>query len=170
MVEWAQYLFSELLNNVADHAHSSVGGFTMAQYYPTGKKIQFAVADCGVGFLENICLNYKEINTEGEAILKALEKGVTSTKARMYQTFKNAGHGLYAMFEILQMTGGTFVIISNNTLVRYDGEKIVITELLHPWNGAVVAFEFFENNINFNMDYIKQNILWNDREDEDDFF
>ena len=168
--DYLQYLFSELLNNVADHAHSDVGGYAMAQYYPTYKKIQFAVADAGVGFLENIRLNYKDIFTDGEAILKALEKGVTSTRARMYQSFKNAGHGLYAMFEILQMTGGTFVIISQGTLVRYDGERLIVKELQYDWDGSVVVFEFFENNIDFDMDYIKKNFLWNDREEEEDFF
>ena len=168
--DYLQYLFSELLNNVADHTYSSIGGFSMAQYYPTNKKIQFAVADAGVGFLQNIRLNYKDVDTEGDAILKALKKGVTSTRARMYQSFKNAGHGLYAIFEILQRTGGKFVIISNDTLVRYNEEKIAIKKLPYNWDGAVVAFEFFESNIDFDMDYIKKNVLWNDREDEEDFF
>ena len=52
--DYLQYLFLELMNNVADHAHSPVGGYAMAQYYLTGKKIQFVVADRGVAFLKKI--------------------------------------------------------------------------------------------------------------------
>jgi len=71
---YLQYLFLELMNNVADHAHSPVGGYTMAQYYPQNKKIQFVVADRGVAFLKNMQLNYTDIETEIEAIQKALKK------------------------------------------------------------------------------------------------
>jgi hypothetical protein len=158
------------MNNVADHAHSPVGGYTMAQYYPKEKKIQFVVADRGVAFLENIQLNFNDIKNEEEAIFKALKKGVTSTKQLMYNQPKNAGFGLYAMFEILKMTGGRFVIISNDTLVRYENEKYTTTKLETPWKGVVVAFEFFEMNINYTMDEFSRNFLWKLDEEDDDFF
>ena len=168
---YLQYLFLELMNNVADHAHSPVGGYTMAQYYPTNRKIQFVVADRGVAFLKNMRLNYNNIETEIEAIQKALEKGVTSTERKMYNQAKNAGYGLYAMFEILKMTGGRFVIISNDTLLRYDNGKFVAKKLENPWKGVVVAFEFFEANINYDMDYFKREYLWKlDDEEDEDFF
>jgi len=168
---YLQYLFLELMNNVADHAHSPVGGYTMAQYYPTNKKIQFVVVDRGVAFLKNMLLNYTDIETEIEAIQKALEKGVTSTEQKMYNQAKNAGYGLYAMFEILKMTGGSFVIISNDTLLRYHNGEFVAKHLSSPWKGVVVAFEFFEAEINYDMDYFKREYLWKlDDEEDDDFF
>jgi anti-sigma regulatory factor (Ser/Thr protein kinase) len=167
---YLQYLFLELMNNVADHAHSPVGGYTMAQYYPKEKKIQFTVSDRGVAFLENIQLNFSDIDNEEKAIFKALEKGVTSTQQKMYGQPKNAGFGLYAMFEILKMTGGSFVIISNDTLIRYENEKYTTKQLKTSWKGVVVAFEFFEANINHDMDYFKKNILWKLDEEDDDFF
>ena len=168
--DYLQYLFLELMNNVADHAHSPIGGYTMAQYYSKHKKIQFVVADRGVAFLENIQLNFSDIKTEEEAILKALKKGITSTQQKMYNQPKNAGFGLYAMFEILKMTGGKFVIISNDTLIRYENEKYRTIKLKNSWKGVVVAFEFFEENINHNMDYFKREYLWKLDEEDDDFF
>ena len=169
---YLQYLFLELMNNVADHAHSNVGGYTMAQYYAKDeeKKIQFVVADRGVAFLENIQLNFSHIKNEEEAIFQALKKGITSTQQKMYGQPKNAGFGLYAMFEILKMTGGKFVIISNDTLVRYENEKYTTKKLKTPWQGVVVAFEFFEANINHDMDYVKREILWKIDEEDEDFF
>ena len=168
---YLQYLFLELMNNVADHARSPVGGYTMAQYYQDEKKIQFVVADRGVAFLKNIELNFSNIKNEEEAIYEALKKGVTSTQQKMYNQPKNAGFGLYAMFEILKMTGGRFVIISNDTLIRYENEEYTSKKLEHSWKGVVVAFEFFEANIDYDMDYFKKNFLWKmDEEDDDDFF
>lgn len=169
---YLQYLFLELMNNVADHARSRIGGYAMAQYYKENKKIQFAVADRGVAFLENIKLKFPQINNEEDAIYKALEPGITSTLPRMYNQQKNAGYGLYAMLEILKMTGGSFVIISNDTLIRYKDKKYVSIKLNTPWKGVVVAFEFFESEINYDMDYFTRNYLWklNDDEEDDDFF
>jgi len=169
---YLQYLFLELMNNVADHSHSKVGGYVMAQYYPTNKKVQFVVADRGVAFLENMKLNFNDVNNEEGAIFKALEKGITSTIQKMYGQEKNAGFGLYAMFEILKMTKGSFVIISNGTLIRYEEGRFKTKILEKPWKGVVVAFEFFEANIDYDMDYFKRNYLWNEivgDEDEDYF-
>jgi len=167
--DYLQYLFLELMNNVADHSHSTVGGYTMAQYYPNGKKIQFAVADRGVAFLSNMKLNFSDIKNEAEAIFTALKKGITSTKQRVYNQPKNAGYGLYAMFEILKMTGGKFAIISNDTIIRYANGNFETKTLSTPWKGVVVAFEFFENKINYDMEYFNRNYLWN-LDQEDNFF
>jgi len=168
---YLQYLFLELMNNVADHANSPIGGYTMAQYYPKEKKIQFVVADRGVAFLKNIQLNFPNIDNEEQAIFKALEKGITSTETKVYgDTTKNAGFGLYAMSKILDMTGGKFIIISNNTLVRYENGEFSTKQLNSTWKGVVVSFEFFEANINHNMDYFKRNYLWKIDEKDDDFF
>ncbi len=168
--DYLQYLFLELMNNVADHSHSLVGGYAMAQYYPAGKKIQFVVADRGVAFLKNMQLNFTDIQNEEEAIKKALQKGITSTEQKMYGQPKNAGFGLYAMFEILKMTGGKFVIISNDTLLRYESEEFEIKKLLTPWKGVVASFEFFEANINYKMDEFTSNYLWNIDDEDEDYF
>lgn len=169
--DYLRYLFTELMNNVIDHSGSAVGGYTMAQYFGTSKKIQFVVADRGVGFLDNMRLNFPEINTESDAIGKAFEKGVTSTRQTMYDAQRNAGFGLYAMLKIMEMTDGRFVVISNDTLIRYSHGNFDHIRLSHPWKGVVVAFEFDEANINYDMDYFKRSYLWGDSLGEDeDFF
>jgi len=166
--EYLQYLFLELMNNVADHSQSR--GHVMTQYYPTNKKVQFAIADRGVGFLSNLKLKFPDLQTEEEAILKALQKGVTATPQKMYGQEKNAGYGLYAMLEILKQTNGEFLIISNDTMIRYKNGAYTKPKLKDRWHGVVVAFMFDEAEINFTMDEFKKNYLWNDLEDEEDFF
>ncbi len=162
---YLHYLFSELMNNVADHAYSPVGGFAMAQYYPNGKKIQFAIADRGIGFLENLKLKF-DISSENDAIIKALEKGVTASKPKVYGQEKNAGFGLFAMKTILEETGGVFVIISNDVLYRYSKHKQPeIIKLKNPWKGAVISFEFYESKINYTMEDFKKMFLWNNTDE-----
>jgi len=166
---YLQYLFLELMNNVADHSESQ--GCVMAQYFPTKKKIQFVVADREVGFLDNIRLKYSEVTNELDAIKKALLKGITSTKPKMYGHERNAGFGLYAMFEILRMTGGRFVIISNDTLFRFNDETFTSKQLSTPWKGVVVAFEFDQSFITHDIDEFKRIYLWNEvLEEDEDFF
>jgi len=166
--DYLQYLFLELMNNVADH--SQADGHVMTQYYSTNKKVQFAIADRGVGFLSNLQLKYNDIYTEEEAIFKALEKGVTATPQKMYGSEKNAGYGLYAMLEILKETRGSFVIISNDTLVRYKSDNYDVKKLEKAWKGVVVAFEFDEAQINFSMDDFNRNFLWGDIDEDEDYF
>ncbi|WP_345969621.1 ATP-binding protein [Sulfurimonas sp. HSL1-6] len=167
--DYLQYLFIELMNNVADHAHSAVGGYTMAQYFPSGRHIQFVVADRGVGFLENMRLNYDDVSSELDAIVRAFNKGVTSTRQTMYGAAKNAGFGLYAMLQIMLETGGKFVVISNGAMMRYNGEFDMI-DLDVPWKGVIVAFEFDEAKINHDMDYFRNTYLWGEDLGEDEDF
>ncbi|MDQ7067544.1 MAG: hypothetical protein Q9M40_06000 [Sulfurimonas sp.] len=100
-----------------------------------------------------------------------MKKGITATPQKMYGHEKNAGYGLYAMLEILKQTNGRFVIISNDTLVRYEDDKYIVKELTSKWKGVVVAFEFDEAKIEFDMDYFKRNYLWKEilNDDDDDF-
>lgn len=167
---YLQYLFAELMNNVADHSYSKIGGYAMAQYYPKNHKIQFTIADRGVGFLQNIRAEYPNIKTEYDAIKKALEKGTTATSKRLYgDTVKNAGFGLYAIQKILKETGGSFVIVSNDTVYRYNNRGEVSSKKLeYSWKGVVVAFEFYEKEINLEL----RQILWGEDllEQDEDFF
>ena len=164
---YLQYLFSELMNNVADHSGSY--GYAMAQYFPTNKKIQFAIVDNGVGFFENMRLNYN-IKDENEAILKALEEGITSTKQTMYNQNRNAGYGLYAMKKILEETGGKFVIISNSAIVKMINGHITSSKLSDKWSGVIVAFEFDENEINLDISKFLRAYVTYPKDDDEEFF
>ena len=77
---------------------------------------------------------------------KALEEGITSAKQTIYNQNKNAGYGLYAMKKILKKTGGQFVIISNNTIVKMiNGHIIILLKLSSKWNDIIVAFKLLLN-------------------------
>ncbi|QIR75908.1 hypothetical protein FA592_06555 [Sulfurospirillum diekertiae] len=168
---YLNYMFSELLNNVSDHSFSDIGGFAMAQYYETHRKVQFAIADKGCGFLANIQAKFPEIQTEEDAILKAMQKAVTASKNYVYGQTRNAGFGLFALETILKYSNGNLIIISNDTMLKMDSSNKTIHKLPVSWNGVVVAFEFFEENTNYNFEQIQR--IWGaveEGEEEDDFF
>ncbi len=169
--KYLNHMFSELLNNVSDHSFSDIGGFAMAQYYKTNKKVQFAIADKGCGFLANIQSKFPDIKTEEEAIIKALGKAVTASKNYVYGQTRNAGYGLYTLETILNHSKGSLIIISNDTMLKMTTGKKTIYKLPISWNGAVVAFEFFEEQTNHEFEQIQR--IWGaveEGEEEEDFF
>ena len=169
--KYLNHMFSELLNNVSDHSFSKVGGFAMAQYYETHKKVQFAIADKGCGFLANIQAKFSNIQTEEEAILKAMGKAVTASKNYVYGQSRNAGYGLYTLETILNHSKGSLIIISNDTMLKMTAGEKIIYKLPLSWNGVVVAFEFFEENTNYDFEQIQR--IWGaveEGEEEEDFF
>ncbi len=165
--DYLRYLFTEIMNNVIDHSRSPIGGIAMAQHYPNKKEVQFVVADRGVGFLENIKIKRPDAITEKEAIEIAIQKGFTATPATMYGHERNAGFGLYAMSEILKQTGGTYIIISNDTIMRYRKGRIEFKKLVTPYKGVVVAFNFAADEINYTLNQFQRGYLWNETDDED---
>ncbi len=169
--KYLNHMFSELLNNVSDHSFSEIGGFAMAQYYETHKKVQFAIADKGCGFLANIQAKFPEIQTEEKAILKAMGKAVTASKNYVYGQSRNAGLGLYTLETILSHSNGNLIIISNDTMIRIEAGTKSVYKLPISWNGVVVAFEFFEEQTNYEFEQIQR--IWGaveEGEEEDDFF
>jgi len=167
--KYLQYLIAEMLNNVADHSGSEHGGFAMAQYYPTKRKVQVAVADSGVGFLNHIGNIYPEVTTDEEALIKAVEMGVTASSNRMYGHERNAGYGLYALLEIIKATKGQVVIISNTGILRCRNGEITTDTLSERWDGTVVAFEFIEKNTDYDFEQMMSQCMYIE-DDEEDFF
>jgi len=167
--KYLNHIFSELMNNVSDHSKSLVGGYAMAQYYPTKKKVQFAIADKGCGFLKNIQTKFPEINNEYDAILKALERAVTASTNIVYGLTRNMGYGLYTLETILNETKGKMIIISNNTMLKLENCSKKYYKLDSDWGGTVVAVEFLEKNTNYEFETIRNRWL-EENEEEEDFF
>jgi hypothetical protein len=111
-VEPIQYVISELVRNVIEHAHSPTGAMICAQYYKKTRRLALGVADTGVGVRASLAGNYSPA-TDLEAVMLALRPGVTGTSRGMYGTDYNAGAGLF-------FTKG-IACASNNLFVLYSG-------------------------------------------------
>lgn len=166
--KYLNHIFSELMNNVSDHSQSNIGGYAMAQYYPKLKKVQFAIADKGCGFLKNINSKFSNIDNEYEAIIKALERAVSASSNLIYGQNRNAGYGLYTLETIINETKGKMIIISNDTMFKLENGIRRKIHLKSNWNGVVVAIEFLEGNTDYEFETIRNR--WLEVEKEDDNF
>ena len=125
-VEWS---LSEIMDNVLNHAESEVGGFVQATAFRQSNRVEFIVADSGIGIPKRM-----GIRDHRKAVRQAIDEGVTSDPAR------NAGNGLYGSYRIAFLSGGQFEINSllghlfcNGETEKIDekGEKI-------PYSGTSV--------------------------------
>lgn len=159
-----KYLLTEIMNNVADHARSPVGGFAMAQYYPNKNTVQFAIADRGIGFLKNVQAKVPDIVTEYEAIELAMNKGFTASSQRLYGHERNAGYGLYAFSKIVEHIGGKFVIVSNDSIYKKIGSQTLSKKIDTPYKGVIVGCEMELNNVTLTFEDFLEILLGEDEE------
>jgi len=160
-----KYLLTEIMNNVADHARSPVGGFAMAQYYPNKNTVQFAIADRGIGFLKNVQAKMPDIVTENEAIELAMKKGFTASSQKLYGHERNAGYGLYAFSKIVEHIGGKFVIVSNDSIYKKIGSPTLSKKIGIPYKGVIVGCELKLNNVTLTFEDFLEIIL-DDKDEE----
>lgn len=145
---YLKYLISEMMDNVTSHSCSPHGGFIAAQYFASRNKVQVVIVDNGVGLRESLSTHYS-LDTEKDAILKAMEKEVTGSNTfDIYnQVNKHAGLGLFFLSKILEHTKGRFLIISNNTIYRSRDESF--TEMDTTFQGTMIAFEIYEEELEY---------------------
>ena len=97
-VEWS---LGEIMDNVVNHSQSPVGGFVQATAYKTSNRVEFVVADAGIGIPGSM-----NISDHAQAIRQAIDEGVTRDKSQ------NAGNGLYGSYRVATLSGGQFEINS----------------------------------------------------------
>jgi anti-sigma regulatory factor (Ser/Thr protein kinase) len=102
----------EVFNNILDHAHSSIPGYIITQYYPKSNQISFSVCDLGIGIAESVnsfLTNIGEHKIEDfQAIMRALQIGFSVKSSP-----RNKGLGLYHILKLVEKTNGTLLIRSN---------------------------------------------------------
>ena len=103
-VEWSLW---EIMDNVSNHAQSPVGGFVQATAYENANRVEFVVADAGIGIPRSIG---KDQHHEA-ALQEAINEGITRDPT------KNAGNGLYGSYRVATLSGGQFEINSLNGLL-----------------------------------------------------
>lgn len=108
-----KYVVSELIRNVIEHAHSTVGAIICAQYFKKTKRISIGVADRGIGIANSIRVSHTA-SDDIAAINLALRPGITGTTARIGGTEYNAGAGLFFTRNIAKASQNFFFIHSGS--------------------------------------------------------
>lgn len=116
MFDVLSYSIREVMRNVFEHSQSE-SLYYCAQYWPKSNKVEFALADFGVGIRRGLGENPNfRFNTDKEAIEYSLLPSVSGKThlPRKSDTWFNSGYGLY-MTSRLARNGGNFVLVSGST-------------------------------------------------------
>lgn len=149
-----KYVMSELVRNVLEHSDSPNGAFISAQYFKRSNRIAIGVADSGQGILGHMRQHHR-VSTHREALLLALEPGITGTTSRVGGTETNAGAGLFFTRNIAKASRSYFAIYSGDTLYKlqkWKGNRLrlyadatsdahTIYSDLPPWQGTAIGID-----------------------------
>ncbi len=150
-----EYIMSELIRNVLEHANSPVGAVVCAQYFKKSNRVSIGVADLGLGIKKTINHSYAA-RTDAEAILLALRPGITGTTKKPGGTAQNAGAGLFFIKSIAKINRDFFVLYSGNSMYKLlkdaPGKKVhlrmdpkedrhSLKEDLPYWQGTAVGID-----------------------------
>jgi anti-sigma regulatory factor (Ser/Thr protein kinase) len=129
--EWA---INEITDNVLTHADSSIGGLVqVSTFMKNRKRVQFLVADAGKTIPATLKGTQEGINSDIDALDKAIREGVTRDKNI------GQGNGLFGTFQICSHCKGDFKVESGRARLTYSergglhikGEKV-------PYDGTLV--------------------------------
>lgn len=125
---------SEAITNVIDH--SGVNDYYICCWNcPSLKKIRLCIADLGMGIRSSLTKRsqYSNIKTDHQAILKAIEDGVSSRPEK-------AGLGLDHISRFMRVNKGQLCIISCRGKVfwKYDQGKILEQKMKTQFHGTII--------------------------------
>lgn len=130
--EWA---LNELTDNVLVHSQSPIGGLVQVSTFAKfRKRVQFVVADAGIGIPASLRGGHKDINSDTEALDRAIREGVTRDPNI------GQGNGMFGSYEICYKSGGDFLVDSGYARLKYSPSPgLSIQSQSIPYAGTLVV-------------------------------
>ena len=126
----------EIFSNAVLHSRTRLGIFSCGQFFPNRNRLDFTVADLGVGIRENI-KNHIGLKLPPEnAIIWATEEFNTTKRGKL-----PGGLGLKILCEFIDLNGGSIQIVSDAGFWQRKNKKTVAKPLRCPFPGTVVSVE-----------------------------
>lgn len=129
-IEWA---LNEITDNVLNHAESQMGGFVQLTNHKSNNRVEFVVADPGVGIRQTIQAGHPDIRSDTEALDRAIREGVTRDKA------VGQGNGLFGTLEVAQVGTGYLHVHSGYAGLNWSHEVLKTRSEPIPFNGTLVV-------------------------------
>ena len=126
----------EIFSNAVIHSQTELGIFSCGQYFPKRDRLDFAVADLGIGIRQNILENTQIELTAWQAISWATDGKNTTKRGRI-----PGGLGLKLLKEFISLNGGRIQIVSDSGYWALDGGKVSTKEMAYSFPGTVVSIE-----------------------------
>lgn len=130
--EWA---VNELTDNVLVHSESSIGGIVqVSTFVKNQKRVQFVVADAGVGIPKSLRGGRPDISSDLEALDCAIREGVTRDPAI------GQGNGMFGSFEICSKSHGEFLVDSGHAQLKFHPNTgLQIKNQKIPYSGTLIV-------------------------------
>jgi hypothetical protein len=126
----------EIFSNAVIHSQTKLGIFSCGQYFPKRNRLDFAVADLGIGIRKNVLDNAGLDLRATEAISWATVDRNTTKRGRI-----PGGLGLKLLREFISLNGGRIQIVSDSGYWALDQGRVLSSELKYRFPGTVVSIE-----------------------------
>ncbi len=126
----------EILSNAVLHSETKMGIFTCGQFFPAGKRLDFSIADLGIGMRENITRKARLKLEPEEAITWATE-GNNTTKTGSIP----GGLGLKLLRDFIGLNKGRIQIVSDAGYWELANGMVRTRRFDEPFPGTVVNLE-----------------------------
>lgn len=126
----------EIFVNAAMHSESKLGIFACGQYFPKLHRLDFCIADAGIGIRRKI---HKELGLKmnsDKAIEWALQEGNTTKTGNV-----PGGLGLKLIREFIAMNKGRIQIVSDRGYWEMKPEGETLTRIDTPFPGTAINIE-----------------------------
>ena len=126
----------EIFSNAVLHSKTEQGIFSCGQFFPARHRLDFSVADLGVGMRRNI-KDSLGLDLSAEAAIHWATEGRNTTKLGRVP----GGLGLKLLSEFIDLNGGCIQIVSDAGYWRREDRVTVTAPLSTPFPGTVVSVE-----------------------------
>lgn len=126
----------EIFSNAVLHSRTEQGIFSCGQFFPVRHRLDFSVADLGIGMRQNIQDNIG-LNLSPEDAIDWATQGRNTTKRGRVP----GGLGLKLLSEFIDRNGGCIQIVSDAGYWRRENKRTITAPLSQPFPGTVVTVE-----------------------------
>ena len=126
----------EIFSNAVLHSRTKLGIFSCGQFFPNRNKLDFTVADLGVGIRRNIKDHVGIKVSPEDAIIWATKDGNTTKRGNV-----PGGLGLKMLCEFVDLNNGCIQIVSESGYWQRRNRETSTTSLNDPFPGTVVSVE-----------------------------
>jgi hypothetical protein len=126
----------EIFSNSVIHSRTRMGIFACGQFYPHRRRLNFCVADLGIGIHQNVVETTGLDLDAAEAIMWATDGRNTTRRGSI-----PGGLGLKLLVQFIDLNGGLVQIVSDRGYWRRERRETYTAQLHHAYPGTVVCIE-----------------------------
>ena len=127
----------ELFQNAAMHSESEYGIFVCGQFYPYKQRLDFTIADAGIGIRETVRRYFQNKISSCSAIRWALAEGHTTKRGQK----QPGGLGLKLIKDFIQLNQGKIQIVSRFGFYEYSTAGESFSKMEEDFPGTCVNIE-----------------------------